>query len=190
MKLDGVLPFARNLLEKAVGEGGAAVDATMGNGHDTLFLAKLVGSNGHVFAFDVQAGALDATRKRLEEHDAEKQATLLLAGHEQAASLIPKNLHGKINGAIFNLGYLPGSDKSVITKPGTTISAVQQLLEMLAPKGIIVLVVYHGHEGGADERDSLLEYVRGIDQKSAHVLQYQFINQLNNPPFIIAIEKR
>ena len=190
MKLEGVLPFARKLLEKAVGEGGAAVDATMGNGHDTLFLAKLVGSSGKVFAFDVQAGALEATRIRLRENEAEKQAALFLAGHEQAASLIPESFHGKINGAIFNLGYLPGSDKSVITKPGTTIAAVQQLLEMLAPEGIIVLVVYHGHEGGAAERDRLLEFVRGIDQKSAHVLQYQFINQQNNPPFILAIEKR
>lgn len=190
MKLEGVLPFARKLLEKAVGEGGAAVDATMGNGHDTLFLARLVGNTGAVFAFDVQAEALDATRRKLEEHGAEKQATLFLAGHEQAASLIPQSFHGKIDGAIFNLGYLPGSDKSVITKPGTTIAAVQQLLEMLALEGIIVLVVYHGHEGGADERDSLLEFVREIDQKTAHVLQYQFINQQNNPPFIIAIEKR
>ncbi|RHW40818.1 16S rRNA (cytosine(1402)-N(4))-methyltransferase [Neobacillus notoginsengisoli] len=190
MKLEGVLPFARNLLEKAVGAGGAVVDATMGNGHDTLFLARLVGKNGAVFAFDVQPEALEATRERLSEHDALNQASLFLAGHEQAAEFIPASYHGKIKGAIFNLGYLPGSDKSVITKPATTIAAVEKLLEMMAPEGIIVLVVYHGHEGGAAERDSLIDYVSRLDQKKAHVLQYQFINQQNHPPFIIAIEKR
>ncbi|WP_059171467.1 class I SAM-dependent methyltransferase [Bacillus sp. FJAT-27445] len=190
MKLDGVLPFARTLLDKAITEGGFAVDATMGNGHDTLYLAKLVGENGAVFAFDVQTEALAATQKRLAEQGFENQATLFHAGHEQASALIPEAFHGKLQGAIFNLGYLPGSDKSVVTQPGTTISAVEQLLRMMAPGGIIVLVVYHGHEGGAVERDSLLEYVRGLDQKEAHVLHYQFINQKNNPPFIIAIEKR
>lgn len=190
MKLDGVLPFARILLEKAITEGGAAVDATMGNGHDTLFLAELTGKNGMVFAFDIQSGALDATRKRLEENGAAGSAVLFHAGHEQAAELIPAEYHGKLQGAIFNLGYLPGSDKSIVTKPGTTISAVEQLLSMMAPGGIIVLVIYHGHEGGAEERDSLLAFVRGIDQQEAHVLQYGYINQKNNPPFIIAIEKR
>ncbi|WP_409270980.1 class I SAM-dependent methyltransferase [Neobacillus sp. SCS-31] len=190
MKLDGVLPFARILLEKAVMEGGAAVDATMGNGHDTLFLTLLTGENGMVFAFDIQAEALEATKRKLAENGTGSRATLFHAGHERAAELIPSQYHGQLQGAIFNLGYLPGSDKSIVTKPATTISAIEQLLGMMAPGGIIVLVIYHGHEGGAEERDSLLSFVHGLDQKEAHVLQYEFINQKNNPPFIIAIEKR
>ncbi|WP_053367453.1 class I SAM-dependent methyltransferase [Bacillus sp. FJAT-27245] len=190
MKLDGVLPFARILLEKAVTEGGAAIDATMGNGHDTLFLTRLTGENGMVFAFDIQSEALEATKQRLAENGVKRGATLFHAGHERAMELIPAKYHGKLQGAIFNLGYLPGSDKSIVTKPGTTIAAIEQLLEIMAPGGIIVLVIYHGHEGGANERDSLLEFASELDQKEAHVLQYEFINQKNNPPFIIAIEKR
>ncbi|RDU36135.1 rRNA methyltransferase [Neobacillus piezotolerans] len=190
MKLDGVLPFARILLEKAVMKGGAAVDATMGNGHDTLFLTSLTGENGMVFGFDIQSDAIETTKKRLAENGAETWATLFHSGHERAAELIPDPFHGTLQGAIFNLGYLPGSDKSIVTKPGTTISAVSQLLGMMAPGGIIVLVIYHGHEGGAEERDKLLAFARGLDQKEAHVLQYEFINQKNNPPFILAIEKR
>jgi hypothetical protein len=88
------------------------------------------------------------------------------------------------------LGYLPGSDKSVVTKPETTISAIQQLLEIMVPEGIIILVIYHGHTEGAIERDALMSYCQDIDQKKAHVLQYRFMNQQNNPPFIVAIEKR
>jgi 16S rRNA C1402 N4-methylase RsmH len=190
MKLERILAFAKLLLEKAVSSGDVVVDATLGNGHDTLFLAQLVGETGKVYGFDVQESAVDAATERLSNHGLLDRVTLFHAGHENAADLIPVKHIGKITGAIFNLGYLPGSDKRIVTKPQTTIAAVQQLLEMMAPEGIIVLVIYHGHEQGAVERDALLEYCRTFDQKKAHVLQYQFINQEKNPPFIIAIEKR
>jgi predicted methyltransferase len=190
MKLDGILPFARGLLQKAVEEGGSAVDATMGNGHDTLFLANLVGETGTVFSFDIQPEAISSTSARLEQSGLDDRVKLFQKGHELVSSCIPARFHGKIHAAIFNLGYLPGSDKSVITRPGTTISAVEQLFAMLKPGGIIVLVVYHGHDGGEEERDGLLKFAGRLDQKQAHVLQYGFINQKNNPPFIVAIEKR
>jgi SAM-dependent methyltransferase len=190
MKLDRILPFARILLEKAVSPGDIAIDATCGNGHDTAFLAQLVGENGKVFGFDIQKAAIDNTFSRLKERGLEQQVELVHAGHELLKQHIPSKYYGRITGAVFNLGYLPGGDKSIVTKPDTTISAVEQLLEIMAPEGIIVLVIYHGHEQGAVERDLLLSYVRSLDQQIAHVLKYQFINQINNPPFIIAIEKR
>ena len=99
-------------------------------------------------------------------------------------------MFGKVKAAIFNLGYLPKGDHSIITKPNTTIDALEQLLEIMSPEGIIVLVIYYGHPGGEHEKDTILEYVHQLDQQKAHVLQYQFLNQQNNPPFIIAIEKR
>lgn len=190
MKLEGILPFARTLLQKAVKPGDIVVDATLGNGHDTLFLAKLVGEHGHVFGYDVQAEAITSTEKKLLEQDLVKRVTLFHKGHEEILSTIPASLHGKVTGAIFNLGYLPGGDKSIVTQAETTIAAIEQLIEILAPEGIIVLVIYHGHEEGAIERDKVVPFVQQFDQKSVHVLQYQFINQENNPPFIVAIEKR
>ncbi|WP_203361422.1 class I SAM-dependent methyltransferase [Bacillus sp. REN10] len=190
MNLDGILPFVRKLLEKTITDGSIAIDATLGNGHDTLFLAKLVGDNGHVYGFDVQELAVTNTKTRLEEHQLHDRATLFNCGHEQAAASIPEKWHGHISGAVFNLGYLPKGDKAIVTKPETTISAIEQIFSMLHPGGIIVLVIYHGHEEGAVEKEALLKYVADLDQQKAHVLQYQFINQANQPPFIIAIEKR
>lgn len=190
MMLEGVLPFARTLLKKAVRPGDIVVDATAGNGHDTLFLAGLTRDTGQVFSFDIQEEAIENTRNRLEEHGVQNRVTLIHQGHENIISSIPEQHHGKITGAIFNLGYLPGGDKSVVTKPQTTITAIEQLLEIMVPEGIIVLVIYHGHPEGKMERDELLSYVTGLDQKLVHVLRYQFINQKNEPPFIIAIEKR
>lgn len=190
MKLERILPFARSLLQQAVAPGDIVVDATMGNGHDTLFLAGLVGETGRVYSFDVQEEAVLATLHQLTVHDMNDRATLFLRGHEHLMDEIPPIHHGKITGAIFNLGYLPGGDKNIVTKPDTTIAAINQLIELLAPEGIIILVIYHGHPEGAVERDYLLRYVQQLDQKLVHVLQYRFINQKNNPPFIIAIEKR
>ncbi|WP_409297113.1 class I SAM-dependent methyltransferase [Peribacillus sp. SCS-26] len=190
MKLDRILPFARKLLQLAIPNGGIAVDATMGNGHDTAFLAELTGEDGHVFGFDVQQTALENTRKRLEEKKAEGNVTLFNAGHENLKDYIPADYHGKINGAVFNLGYLPGGDKSIATHGGTTIRAVEQLLEIMAAEAVIVLVVYHGHPEGKMEKDRVLSFAASIPQEEAHVMQYSFINQVNDPPFILAIEKR
>lgn len=67
MKLERVLPFARSLLQTAVKEGDYAVDATLGNGHDTCFLAEIVGDNGKVFGFDIQKEAIESSTIRLKE---------------------------------------------------------------------------------------------------------------------------
>jgi predicted methyltransferase len=190
MKLERILPFAKKLLEKTVTRGAVVVDATLGNGHDTVFLADLVGESGRVYGFDVQEDAIRTSAERLEKYGLADRVTIFHAGHEQLSQLIPDEHHGKVTAAIFNLGYLPGSDKTIVTKPETTIAAIQQLLEIMLPEGIIILVIYHGHAEGAVERDALLTYCHEIDQKKAHVLQYRFINQQNNPPFIVAIEKR
>ena len=185
MKLQRVLQYAQHLLKDSVEEGDTVVDATAGNGHDTLFLAQLVGDNGQVYAFDVQKSAVDATLHRLLDNGLEHRALVLHTGHEEIA----KHVQKPVAAAIFNLGYLPGSDHDIITKPNTTIQAIQALLDLLKVGGIIVLVIYHGHEGGKEERDAVIDYVSKLPQKFVHVLRYEFLNQQNDPPFIIALEK-
>ncbi|MDQ0245963.1 16S rRNA C1402 N4-methylase RsmH [Bacillus fengqiuensis] len=190
MKLERILPFARTLLQKAVNEGDIAVDATIGNGHDTVLLAELVGETGHVYGFDIQPQALENTKQKLEEQQLDDRVTLFHKSHSHLREVLPPIASQRVTGAIFNLGYLPGGDKNIVTKADSTIEAIDQLLDVMAPEGIIVLVIYHGHPEGALERDHLLQYVTGLDQQKVHVLQYRFMNQQNNPPFIIAIEKR
>lgn len=185
MKLERVLQYAQTLLKSAVDEGDIAVDATAGNGHDTLFLAQLVGDDGFVYAFDVQKQAVDATLHRLLDNALEHRALVLKDGHENVAKYVNK----PVAGAIFNLGYLPGSDHEVITRPNTTIQALESLLKLLKIGGIIVLVIYHGHEGGKEERDEVIRFVSELPQKYIHVLRYEFLNQKNDPPFVIALEK-
>lgn len=184
MTLKRVLPFAKDLLKEVVREGEVAIDATAGNGYDTLFLAQLVGETGHVYAFDIQEDALAATAERLGE--IRERATLILEGHQHVLNYVNR----EIAGAVFNLGYLPGSDHTVVTKGGTTIQAIEGILTLLKVGGLIVLVVYHGHEGGKEERDAIMDYVATLPQSRVDVMKYEFLNQKNSPPFIIAIEKK
>ncbi|SFC59003.1 Putative rRNA methylase [Bacillus sp. OV322] len=190
MKLKKNLPFAQSLLQTAIAPGDIAIDGTAGNGHDTVYLAGLTGKDGHVYGFDIQKEAIEHTAKKLADANLDQQCTLFQTGHQHITANIPKKHFGKITGAIFNLGYLPGGDKTIVTMASTTIPAIEQLLDIMAPEGIIVLVIYHGHPGGSREKDEILAFAAGLDQQKAHVLQYSFINQVNSPPFVIAIEKR
>lgn len=190
MKLTRVLPYAKELLKLATKEGDIVVDATVGNGHDTAYLAELVGDQGHVYGYDIQQEAIENTTQLLKEKQLFHRVTLFHCSHSKMMDSIPKEHHGKIAGAMFNLGYLPGGNKDIVTRAESTIQAIEQLLEIIKREGIIVLVIYHGHDEGKKERDAILDYVQALDQKRAHVLKYQFMNQRNNPPFIIAIEKR
>lgn len=187
--LKGILNFAHHLLEESAEEGDVVIDATCGNGNDTLFLSKLVGSSGSVLAFDVQSQAISNTKEALIKNDRDN-VSLIHDSHENIIDYLPDEMYKKIGGAIFNLGFLPKSDKSIITKSYSTIIAMDTILSFLKKNGLIVIVVYHGHEGGKQERDALLKHVIHLDQKKFSVLQYGFINQKNNPPFILAIQKK
>lgn len=187
--LKGILNYAHHLLEISINEGELVIDATCGNGNDTLFLSKIVGNDGHVLAFDIQAQAIQNTKQLIKENDVQNVSVI----HDSHAH-INQYLSGEINhiigGAVFNLGYLPRSDKTIITEGESTITAVDTILQYLKKDGVIVIVVYHGHDGGKDEKEMILKHVVHLDQQKYNVLKYGFINQKNNPPFIIAIEKK
>jgi len=182
----GVIQYSHKLLKQSIEKGELAIDATCGNGNDTIVLSDIVGDDGKVFAFDIQDQAIQTTKERLAELN-KKNVKLIKDSHANLKQYLLKE--EQIGGAIFNLGYLPRSDKRIITKGASTIKALETILKHLKKKGITVLVVYHGHEGGSEEKEQLLQYVTNLDQKHFQVLRYGYINQINNPPFVIAIKK-
>ncbi|MFB4163095.1 class I SAM-dependent methyltransferase [Alteribacillus sp. JSM 102045] len=190
MILPGILPFVRELIDRCLTEGDIAVDATAGNGLDTLYLAKKVGDSGKVYSFDIQLAAIEKTKARLKEHHLAHRVSLIQNGHEQAVTCIPKEELTLLKAAVFNLGYLPSGDKSITTKGETTIQAVSQLLEIMQSGALIILVIYHGHEEGKKEKQKVETFSAQLDQREVQVLRYEFMNQVNNPPFIIALEKK
>ncbi len=173
--------MAHQMLSKTIKPGDVVVDATMGNGWDTAFLANLT---DNVYAFDVQMEALISTQALLQEKNLE--AKLILDGHET----IDKYVSDSVKAAIFNLGYLPRTDKSIITRPSTTLRALDLLKDKLLPHGQIMLVVYYGHEGGQREKDAVLDWASTLPQAQWHVMKYEPLNQIHTPPFLICIEKR
>lgn len=186
--LQTALHFSHKLLQEVVHMGDSVVDATMGNGNDTAFLAQLVGSTGQVYAFDIQEQALVNTANKLQELSLKEHATLIQQGHETIDHHLPVDT--KLTAAIFNLGYLPKSDKQIVTIPETTKQALDALLPRLIAKGRIILVVYYGHDGGERELTLVQDYCQHLPQDKFNVLSYQFINQKNNPPILFCIEKK
>ncbi|GLB46718.1 rRNA methyltransferase [Philodulcilactobacillus myokoensis] len=187
MKLNSSLKFSHYLLENNINYGDTAIDATVGNGNDTLFLSKLVGKTGHVYGFDIQKLAINNTKNKLQSHKKENCVTLFQTSHDQIFKLLGQK---QIKAAIFNLGYLPGGNKKIITHANTTIKAIQACLKLLKTNGMVILVIYYGHPGGIDEKNHIESFTSHLDQKKYNVLKYQFINQVNEPPILIAIQKR
>ncbi|WP_253271223.1 class I SAM-dependent methyltransferase [Sporosarcina sp. D27] len=179
-----ILPHSKQLLTEVISEGDIVVDATMGNGNDTVFLAQAVGPTGKVYAFDIQQQALDATKERL--GDLYSRAELILDSH----ACIHKYVHDGITAAVFNLGFLPNqNDHAVITHPDTTVQALQETLKLLKPGGMITIAVYDGHPGGPEERDAVVGFVQQLDSKRYQVVRHEVVNQQNHPPFLLIIEK-
>lgn len=135
--------------------GDIVIDATVGNGHDTLFLATQVGVSGKVYGFDIQAAALDSAYQRLQQAGQAAQVSLYHAGHEVMAMLLPQSAAGRVKAVMFNLGYLPGGDKQRTTAASTTLAALQAALSLLAPGGVISLLAYTGHPGGREEAEQV-----------------------------------
>ncbi len=174
------LEMAHDFLAQVITPEDIVVDATMGNGHDTLFLAKLA---KQVYAFDIQNQALEKTSQRLEEAGL-SNVDLILKGHETVDQFVTE-----VKAAIFNLGYLPSADKSIITQPQTTLEALEKLCQMLVKCGRIAIMIYYGHEGGDIERDAVLDFVSQLPQQEYTATIYRTLNQINNPPFLVMIEK-
>ena len=174
------LEMAHDFLAQVITREDIVVDATMGNGHDTLFLAKLA---KQVYAFDIQEQALEKTSQRLQEAGL-TNAELILQGHETVDQFVAEAKAG-----IFNLGYLPSADKSIITQPQTTLKALDKLCHMLVKGGRIAIMIYYGHEGGDIERDAVMDFVSQLPQQEYTATIYRTLNQINNPPFLVMIEK-
>lgn len=178
--------WAQLMLKDRLRPGDVVVDATMGNGHDTLFLTQCVSPGGHVHAFDIQASALDETRKRVPA----EMTTLYHAGHETLRANLPAEIHGKISAIMFNLGYLPGADKAVITRTETTMVAVREALEVLKAGGLLTIAVYPGHEGGAEEGRSIAAWAAELEPRRFEVQHLRPVNRAAAPPELWMIWKR
>lgn len=174
-----IIEFAHYLLKEKITSSDICLDMTLGNGNDTLFLLKYA---KFVYAFDIQKEALENSYKKLLKYNNYK---LILDSHEN----FDKYVKEPIKGVIFNLGYLPKGNKNITTNCETTLKTLNKALNVISTNGIIIIVVYPGHEEGMKESLKLNNFLKTLDQKKFEVLKYEFFNQINNPPYLFAIEK-
>jgi hypothetical protein len=180
-----LLDIQKNFILQHLKEGEIAVDFTMGNGHDTEFLSKTVGESGHVYAFDVQPIALISTKEHLINVGCPQNYTLINDSHHKVLDYVKT----PIKAGMFNLGYLPGSDKSVTTMRETTIPAVCAALSLLGSDAILMIAVYPGHKEGELEGAMLSEYLSKLDRKKICVTQIRILNSPTSPYFFVVETK-
>ena len=178
------LQIIHHVLELHIQPGDRCIDATAGRGKDTLFLAKLVGEQGHVTAFDIQQGAIDSTTALLRENGVESRTSVILDSH---ANMEQYAEPGTICAITFNFGWLPGGDHNVFTKPDSSIAAIEAGLRLLKDDGIMTLILYYGRETGFTERDALLAYLPTLNSDLYTVVEMPFVNRQNCPPIPIVI---
>ena len=184
------LTFSKRLLSRLLVSGDVAVDATAGGGHDALFLARLVWPGGLVHCFDVQAEALDRTRARLDAAGLGEAVRLHAAGHEHMLEHLPEEHRGRVRAVVFNLGYLPGGDAAVVTRPETTLAALEAAREVLAAGGAISAVCYTGHPGGEAEARQVQAWGEGLDFAGWRTVRYEIANKPGAPIRLFFIEKQ
>lgn len=173
-----VIDYMHEVLASKLKEGDKAVDATLGNGHDALHLCKLVGGTGEVWGFDVQKAAIESSKKLLESEGVKTTLHLMEESHAKIATIVPKG----IKACVFNLGWLPGGDKSVVTSSQSTIEALKGALDILDYDGVITIVAYPGHAGGDTERDAVAQFLSQLPQKEYDILSYRFLNRPDRAP--------
>ena len=169
-----------------VKEGDICIDATAGNGNDTLALCQLVGEYGKVIAFDIQETAIANTKKRLLDNGVEDRAEVYMESHTNMGKYAEEN---SVSCIVFNFGYLPGGDHNLATRKESSIEAIHGGLRLLRKGGLMSLCIYSGGDSGFEERDAILEELKTLDGKKYLVIKSEYYNRPNNPPIPVMIIK-
>lgn len=171
--------LAKAICEKYAGKEKIAVDATCGNGHDTVWLAERF---GRVYAFDIQEKAAEATRQLVKSRGFQN-VKVINDSHEKMAEYV----HEKVKLVMFNLGYLPGGDKEIVTETASTLKAIEAALSLLEKDGLVCITMYPGHPQGAREKAALIRMAAGLDKSQYHCVRTDMVNQSEGAPEILFI---
>lgn len=185
MQTFNAVKLAQYLLAGKVKRAGYLVDATAGNGKDTLFLAENSPEHAVIWAFDVQQSAILNTKQLLVDYKLENKVNAIIDSHANIEQYSIK----EIDVAMFNLGYLPNAGHKVTTKCQSTIIALQKIVGLLSIGGVISLVAYTGHQEGLLENEAVKELLLSLSPAIFTVGCWSMINHSNNPPILYIIEK-
>lgn len=180
---------AHAALAAALRPGDLAIDATCGFGRDTLFLARAVGAHGRVLAMDVQGVAVERTRALLAEESLSDAADVILASHKDLRQLVPPGWRARVGAVTFNLGYLPGGDHGITTTWRESVPALMVATDLLRSGGVLTVIAYTGHPGGADEKDGVERELRLLDPENWVLEVHQPEKGRRSPPWLYIVRR-
>ena len=100
--------------------------------------------------------------------------------HVEDFNNIP-NYEIKADLIIFNLGFLPGSNRKVKTQDYTPEKAIRNCYDLLNDEGILIICSYRAHEGGMDEYNKIIEEIKDLN--------YTVKEKYSNKEALIVIKK-
>jgi len=167
------LQLQKLLWKSVVQKGDTVIDATCGNGHDTHYLQTL--SPGRLIAIDKQLEAINNSKSRV----------VGVEWYHQCHSTFPESVQkSSVSLIVYNLGYLPGGDKQLITKTDTTLKSIKNGLELLKPGGMISLTIYTGHPGGQEEEEAIITFANTLPSNQYRVQNTKWLNYHNHPSLL------
>lgn len=178
--------LAQQFLTQIIQEGDCVIDATTGNGFDSVFLAKCVGESGRVLAFDIQESAIRSAEERVTQEGLSARVTFFLESHEKMG------LHaapGSVTAVMFNLGYLPGEDHQITTESEGTLHALEVACTLLKTTGVLSVVCYPGHPAGAIEAEAVEEWMKTLNGRGWRVARYGAIGTRRPAPYLLVAFK-
>ncbi|MHB8124088.1 MAG: tRNA (mnm(5)s(2)U34)-methyltransferase [Desulfitobacteriaceae bacterium] len=184
-ELRDIQGLLRSFLQPLILPGDNVLDATAGRGRDTLFLAECVGPTGRVYALDIQEQAIQETSRLLFDKGMTDRVLLYCLDHARCREVIPDRLRA----VIFNLGYLPGSDHSIVTLKESTLRGIQEALKLLQVGGLLALTVYRGHPGAEDEATVIEKLLTSLPKSYYSTLEGRYLNQGEKSPYWIMVQK-
>lgn len=181
MKRSWHLDAAHALWQKTLHENDTAIDATAGNGHDTLVLSRMI-KTGKLYAIDIQQEALRKTKEKIEQNNSGyEQIVYINASHATFPDSIP--LHS-VRLIVYNLGYLPGGDKSLTTQTSSTLKSLENALDLLMPGGALSLMLYPGHEEGEKEAAAVVEFAKKLPKIKYEVIHHKHPDNPKSPSLL------
>lgn len=174
--------LAHAMLQSWICEGDLVIDATAGNGHDTLFLAECVGAEGKVIAFDVQEAALVSARARLMAAGYGGRVEFFHKPHSDMGAHAGEDTAAAI---MFNLGYLPGETHEITTVAIETLAALEVAKRTVKPSGVLSVICYPGHASGADEAEAVEIWMTGLTVEGWRVAKYGAVGTRRPAPFLL-----
>lgn len=173
-----VTDLSHDIISKYCTDFQIAVDETLGNGYDTDFL---ITKFSKVYSFDIQEAAIENYPQKEAEN-----LKLVNDSHENVDEYVKEN----IDAAMYNLGFLPGGDKTITTTYKSTLISLEKTLRSLNSGGLITIAAYCGHEQGKEEYEKLINYVKDLPKDKFGVMLHSYINRNELSPKLIVIERK